>query len=205
MPTEESVESSDAEKVKTKSSEEQIGCEIVSLGAAPVKQEPEDEAVYEVDATVEEESNPITFGSVDGEVVQMGSPASDVMRRLDYFGNVETIVSEESAPDVKEEAVVEGGPSLTPHSMLLRSLSAAKHSAAVGDMSPSRLADGAVVTRTGDEADGKLIYCLVSFLIYLHEQSVLKKVGRTRELYYSSFNILSPLFRFRYAISSGLL
>ncbi|XP_021933951.1 longitudinals lacking protein, isoforms H/M/V-like isoform X4 [Zootermopsis nevadensis] len=156
VSTEESVEPPDAEKVKTKSSEEQIGCEVVSLGAAPVKQEPEDEAVFEVDATVEEESNPITFSNADDEVVQMESPASDVTRRLDYFGNVETIVSEEPVPDVKEEAMVEGGPSLTPHSMLLRSLSAAKHSAVVGDTSPSRLADVAAMTRTGDEADGDL-------------------------------------------------
>lgn len=178
MPAEESVESPDVEKVKTKSSEEQIGCEVVSLVAAPVKQEPEDEAVFEVDATMEEESNPITFSSADEEVVQMESPASDVMRRLDYFGNVETIVSEEPVSDVKEEAVAEGGPSLTPHSMLLRSLSAAKNSAVAGDTSPSRLADGAALLRTVDEADGKLIYFSVISLIYMHEQSVLKMVGR---------------------------
>jgi len=178
LPAEESVESPDVEKVKTKSSEEQIGCEVVSLVAAPVKQEPEDEAVFEVDATMEEESNPITFSSADEEVVQMESPASDVMRRLDYFGNVETIVSEEPVSDVKEEAVAEGGPSLTPHSMLLRSLSAAKHSAVAGDTSPSRLADGAALLRTVDEADGKLIYFSVISLIYMHEQSVLKMVGR---------------------------
>jgi hypothetical protein len=108
----------------------------------------------------------------------MESPASDVMRRLDYFGNVETIVSEEPVSDVKEEAVAEGGPSLTPHSMLLRSLSAAKNSAVAGDTSPSRLADGAALLRTVDEADGKLIYFSVISLIYMHEQSVLKMVGR---------------------------
>jgi hypothetical protein len=153
--------------MKTKSSEEQIGCEVVSLGAAPVKQEPEDEAVFEVDATMEEESNPITFTSADEDVVQMESPGSDVMRRLDYFGNVETIVSEEPVsvgPDVIKEEAVEEVPSLAPHSMLLRSLSGAKHSTVVGDSSPSRIGDVAASTRTADEADGKLIYFSFGFL-----------------------------------------
>lgn len=177
MPVEESVESQDAEKVKAKSSEEQIGCEVVSLGAAPVKQEPEDESVFDADATMEEESNPISFSNAD-EDVQMESPSSDVVRRLDYFGNVETIVSEEPGPVgqdvVKEEAVVERGQSLAPHSMLLRSLSGTKHSAVIGDSSPSRIGDGAASTRTVDEADGKLIYFSVCCLICLHEQSDFK-------------------------------
>jgi hypothetical protein len=166
LPTEESVESPDAEKMKAKSNEDQIGCEVVSVGAAPVKQEPEDEAVFEVDATMEEESNPIAFGNADEDVIQMGSPGSDVVRRLDYFGNVETIVAEEPVPGqdaIKEEVVVEGGPPLVPHSMLLRSLSGAKHPTVVGDSSPSRVGDGAASTRTTDEADGKLIYFSVTF------------------------------------------
>lgn len=162
MPAEESVESQDAEKVKAKSSEEQIGCEVVSLGTAPVKQEPEDESVFDVDATMEEESNPISFSNPDEDVVQMESPSSDEVRRLDYFGNVETIVSEEPGPVgqdvIKEEAMVERGPSLAPHSMLLRSLSGTKHSTVIGDSSPSRISDGAASTRTVDEADGKLIF-----------------------------------------------
>jgi len=161
LTTEESIESPDAEKMKTKSHEEQIGCEVVSLGVAPVKQEPEDEAVFEVDATMEEESNPIAFANADEDVIQMDSPGSDVVRRLDYFGNVETIVAEEPVPAshdvIKEEAVAEGGPPLVPHSMLLRSLSGAKHPTAVGDSSPSRVGDGAASTRTTDEAEGKLI------------------------------------------------
>lgn len=158
LPNEESVESPDADKMKTKSNEEQIGCEIVSLGAAPVKQEPEDEVVFEVDATMEEESNPIAFDNADEDVIQMESPGSDVVRRLDYFGNVETIVAEEPVPVgqdvIKEEAVAEGGPPLVPHSMLLRSLSGAKQPTVVGDSSPSRVGDGAATTRTTDEADG---------------------------------------------------
>jgi hypothetical protein len=104
----------------------------------------------------------------------MESPSSDVVRRLDYFGNVETIVSEEPGPVgqdiIKEEGVVERGPSLAPHSMLLRSLSGTKHSTAIGDSSPSRIGDGAASTRTVDEADGKLIYFSVFSLICLHEQ-----------------------------------
>ncbi|PNF31547.1 Longitudinals lacking protein-like [Cryptotermes secundus] len=158
LPAEDSVESLDAEKVKAKPSEEQIGCEVVSLGAAPVKQEPEDESVFDIDATMEEESNPISFSNTDEDVVQMESPSSDVGRRLDYFGNVETIVSEEPGPVgqdvIKEEVMVERGPSLAPHSMLLRSLSGTKHSAVTGDSSPSRIGEGAASTRAMDEADG---------------------------------------------------
>ncbi|XP_069674477.1 protein tramtrack, alpha isoform-like isoform X2 [Periplaneta americana] len=129
---------------RTKSSEEQIGCEVVSMGVAPVKQEPEDESVLEVDATIEEESNPLTFTNTEEDVVHMESPNSDVTRRLDYYGNVETVVSED--PDIVKE---EGVSSLAPHSMLLRSLSGVKQP----DASPSRIGDGTAPPRTSDEGD----------------------------------------------------
>ena len=155
LSAEETTESQDSDKGKSRSGEEPLGCEVVSVGEAPVKQEPEDESIFEVDATMEEESNPISFGNAEDDVVQMESPGSENTRRMEFYSNID---ADDPQQSTKEESLGDGIPILGQHSMLLRSLSGTKQPMIMGDMSPSRLSDGTIpVTRPMEEGDGKFV------------------------------------------------